>query len=77
MTVLSVTNTGLGPDAAAIIAESLSANDQTKLKKLRMSRSRVEEKGACALAAYFSTYDTLEYLEICQNSIRDEHGGAS
>ena len=42
-----------------------------------MSRSRVEEKGASALALYFKTYATLEYLEIYQNSIRDDHGGAS
>ena len=70
LTVLSVSNTGLGPEAAATIANSLQANEQTKLKKLRISRSRVEDNGALALAQYFSTYDTLEYLEIKQNSIR-------
>lgn len=75
--VLSVTNTGLGPEAASTIANSLKANQSTKLKKLYMSRSRVEEGGALALAEYFKTYDTLEYLEIFQNSIRDEQGGAS
>ena len=46
LTVLSVTNTGLGPEAATTIAESLQANESTKLKKLRMSRSRVETRGA-------------------------------
>lgn len=77
LTLLSVTNTGLGPDAAATIANALCANEHTKLKSLRMSRSRVEEKGAIALALYFKTYDTLEYLEIYENSIRDDEGGAS
>lgn len=37
-----------------------------------MSRSRVEDKGAQALALYLKSYDTLEYLEIYQNAIRDD-----
>ena len=77
MTVLSVTNTGLGPEAAETIANSLKANQHTKLKKLCISRSRVEEVGALALAEYFNTYDSLEYLEIYQNGIRDEQEGSS
>ena len=75
--VLSVTNTGLGPEAAATIANSLKANEHTKLTKLCISRSRVEEGGALALADYFKTYDSLEYLEIYQNGIRDEQEGSS
>lgn len=66
-----MTNTGLGPDAASTIARSLLANESTKLKKLRMSRSRVEDGGAEALAEYIGSYDSLEYLEIYQNGIRE------
>ena len=64
LTVLSVTNTGLGPEATTTIAQSLQANEQTKLKKLCISRSRVEDVGAQALAQYIGSYDTLEHLEI-------------
>ena len=46
--VLNVSNTGLGPVAASTIAHSLIANENTKLRELRMSRSRVEEPGALA-----------------------------
>ena len=72
LTVLSVTNTGLGPEATSIIAQSLAANEHTKLKCLCISRSRVENPGALALAEYFASYDTLEYLEIFQNAIKDD-----
>ena len=48
--VLNVSNTGLGHEAASTIAHSLITNDNTKLRELRMSRSRVEEPGALALA---------------------------
>ena len=67
----------MGPEAAATIANSLKANQNTKLTKLCISRSRVEEGGALALAEYFKTYDSLEYLEIYQNGIRDEQEGSS
>lgn len=62
--VLSVTNCGLGPEATTTIAESLIANENTKLEKLCISRSRVETKGAIALARYFTTYTSLQHLEI-------------
>ena len=55
-----------------MIAESLLANEQTRLTELMISRSRVEEKGAIPLAEYFRTYDTLERLEIFQNAIKNE-----
>ena len=64
LTVLSMTNTGLGPKATTEIAQSLQANDKTKLKKLCISRSRVEDVGAQALSQYIGSYDTLEHLEI-------------
>ena len=70
--VLSVANCGLGPEATTMIAESLLANEQTRLTELMISRSRVEEKGAIPLAEYFRTYDTLERLEIFQNAIKNE-----
>lgn len=70
--VLSVSNCGLGPEATTMIAESLLANEQTRLTELMISRSRVEEKGAIPLAEYFRTYDTLERLEIFQNAIKNE-----
>ena len=69
---MSINNTGLGPEAVTTIAESLIANDSNKLKKLCISRSRVEEKGAKALARYFATNDKLEHLEIINNAIRDD-----
>ena len=72
MTVLSVTNCGLGPEASETIANALIANENTKLTKLMISRSRVENHGALALATYFQSYDTLEWLEIFQNGIREE-----
>ena len=50
LTTLSVTNTGLGPEATTTIAQSLQANENIKLKKLCISRSRVENAGAQALA---------------------------
>lgn len=62
--VLSVSNCGLGPVASTTIAESLIANGEVKLTKLRISRSRVENPGAVALANYFKTYISLEHLEI-------------
>ena len=64
LTVLSLANTGLGPEATTEIAESLQANEKTKLKKLCISRSQMEDPGAQAFAAYFGSYDTLEHLEI-------------
>lgn len=68
--VLSVTNCGLGPEASSTIAESLLANENTKLEKLCISRSRVEDKGAIALSSYFDSYDGLTHLEISQNGVR-------
>ena len=62
--VLNVTNCGLGPEATTSIANALIANEHTKLKKLCISRSRVEPDGAAALATYFNSYDYLEHLEI-------------
>ena len=64
MRVLSVTNCGLGPQATTTIANALISNEHTKLQKLCIGRSRVEKVGALALANYFDTYDSLEYLEI-------------
>ena len=70
--MLSVTNCGLGPEATTTIAESLLANEKTKLRKLMISRSRVETVGAKALARYFRTYNKLQHLEIFQNGIRED-----
>ena len=72
MRVLSVTNCGLGPEASSTIAESLLANENTKLEKLCIARSRVEDQGAIALSNYFDSYDGLTYLEIWQNGIRND-----
>ena len=54
----------LGPDAAMIIANSLLANEHTKLKELRISHNSIGEQGALALVEYFKTYDCLECLAI-------------
>ena len=70
--MLSVSNCGLGPQASTVIAEALLANEDIKLTKLMISRSRVETEGALALAKYFQSYDSLEHLEIFQNGIRDD-----
>ena len=61
---LSVTNCDLGPEATTTIANALLENEHTKLNTLCISRSRVETKGAIALANYFNSYDSLERLEI-------------
>ena len=61
---LSVTNCGLGPEATTTIANALIANEHTKLESLCISRSRVETKGALALAEYFETYFELQKLQI-------------
>ena len=74
--VLSVTNCGLGPEASTTIAEALIANENTKLTKLCMARSRVEPVGASALANYFNTYDPLEHLDVHQNGIKNDAIGA-
>jgi len=73
---LSVNNCGLGPEATSTIANALIANQHTKLVKLCISRSRVETRGALALADYFKTYASLEHFEAYQNGIRDEGSAA-
>lgn len=74
LSFLSITNCGLGPEASTTVANALIANEHTKLKKLCISRSRVESNGAHALANYFNTYNYLEHIEIFQNGIRGEEG---
>jgi len=69
LTHLDITNCGLGPEGTQMIANALIASNGTKLKQLHIGRNRVEDKGSLALASYFSSYNTLEVLEIYQNGI--------
>ena len=57
MTHLNIMNCGLGPEGTETMAQAFIANGNIKLKELLISRNRVEDKGAEALAKYFETYD--------------------
>ena len=72
MTHLNIMNCGLGPEGTETMAQAFIANGSIKLKQLLISRNRVEDKGAEALAEYFNTYDELEHLEIYQNGLEKD-----
>lgn len=72
LTHLHLLNCGLGPEGTEMIANALIENGNIKLKCLFISRNRVENKGAAALARYFKTNDQLSKLLIYQNGMRKE-----
>lgn len=57
LTHLHLLNCGLGPEGTEMIANALIENGNIKLHCLFISRNRVEDKGAKALAKYFETND--------------------
>lgn len=59
LTHLHLLNCGLGPEGTQMIAEALIENGSIKLQELYISRNRVEDKGAKALAKYFETNSKL------------------
>jgi Ran GTPase-activating protein (RanGAP) involved in mRNA processing and transport len=67
---LHLLNCGLGPEGTEMVAEALIENGSIKLQSLYISRNRVEDKGAKALAKYFQTNDALQKLLIYQNGIK-------
>ena len=77
LTRLNLTNCGLGPEASTTISRALLANENTKLTEIQISRSRVENDGARALAEYLSSYNSLKKLVIYQNAIGREEDGMS
>jgi len=48
--ILDVTNCGLGPEGAEMIAIALKKNKDMKLEELYSSRDRLEDKGMAAIA---------------------------
>jgi hypothetical protein len=65
-------NCGLGPEGTEMVANALLENGNIKLKCLFISRNRVENKGAAALARYFKTNNQLNKLLIYQNGLKSE-----
>lgn len=72
LTHLHLLNCGLGPEGTQMVAEALLENGNIKLQSLFISRNRVEDKGAKALAKYFQTNTRLQKLLIYQNGLRKE-----
>ena len=64
LTHLHLLNCGLGPEGTQMIADALIENGSIKLQSLFISRNRVEDKGAKALARYFETNTKLRKLLI-------------
>jgi|688.fasta_scaffold430278_3 Ran GTPase-activating protein (RanGAP) involved in mRNA processing and transport len=64
LTHLHLLNCGLGPEGTEMVADALRENGAIKLKCLFISRNRVEDKGAKALARYFKEYNQLNKLLI-------------
>ena len=72
LTHLHLLNCGLGPEGTEMVANALLENGKIKLKCLFISRNRVENKGAAALARYFETNDQLNKLLIYQNGMKSD-----
>ena len=70
--VLELENNGLGPEGAEMVCNALLQNDKIKLKKLKINRNRLEEKGAIALSRVIEKMKTFEHLEVFQNGISTE-----
>lgn len=70
--ILELENNGLGPEGAEMVCNALLQNDKIKLKKLKINRNRLEEKGAIALSKVIEKMKTFEHLEVFQNGISTE-----
>ena len=70
--ILELENNGLGPEGAEMVCNALLQNDKIKLKKLKINRNRLEEKGAIALSRVIEKMKTFEHLEVFQNGISTE-----
>jgi Ran GTPase-activating protein 1 len=70
--ILELENNGLGPEGAEMVCNALLQNDKIKLKKLKINRNRLEEKGAIALSRIIEKMKTFEHLEVFQNGISTE-----
>ena len=66
---LELENNGLGPEGAETVCKALLENDNIKLKTIKISRNRLEEKGALNLAKVLTKMKSLEHLELFQNGI--------
>ena len=55
-----------------MVCNALLQNDKIKLKKLKINRNRLEEKGAIALSRVIEKMKTFEHLEVFQNGISTE-----
>lgn len=70
---LKVTNCGLGPEGAEMIAEALRQNTGLRLVQFSAGRDRLENKGITALAQVFRDMaGSLEVVEVPQNGIKLE-----
>ena len=66
---LELENNGLGPEGAEMVCGALLQNEKIKLKSIKISRNRLEEKGAISLSKVVQKMDTLQCLEMFQNGI--------
>ena len=66
---LELENNGLGPEGAEMVCQALLENDNIKLKTIKISRNRLEEKGALNLAKVLQKMKSIEHLELFQNGI--------
>ena len=69
---LEIENCGLGPEGSEQLAEVLLSNDKIKLKKLKINRNRLENKGASSMAKVFNKMKSFEHIEMFQNGIKKE-----
>lgn len=71
---LYVENCGLGPEGAEHLADILSSNKNLNLKKIRIGRNRLENKGATAFGKYFKLIGnkSLTSFVAFQNGIKEE-----
>lgn len=69
---LYLENNGLGPERSEEICNVLTSNEKMHLKKLKISRNRMENKGAMALAKTLARMKSLEHVEMFQNGIKVE-----
>ena len=66
---LELENNGLGPEGAEMVCNALLQNEKIKLKKLKINRNRLEEKGGLALSRVIEKMKSFEHLEFYQNGI--------
>lgn len=72
LTVFKVTNCGLGPEGATMIAAAMSQNKHLKLTKFHAGRDRLENPGIKALAQALQAQGSLQEIHVPQNGIKDE-----